>query len=498
MTAPRIELVTNLQNKKVNFPIDEKARKSLKQQTVEGNDPFKYAPIQYKVKYANKTIYLSRVFSYGSHAVLFAYVDGGTDKLEPRLFYLSNSHAVWRVAPAYNKKFAKGFEEFSCDLPPLLNIALYSYFQNEIYQAQKSESDSFPNMEAFINSFTESFEGSIEAPLSFMNECGEKQKPTINCEQQSTHRGYLYYSEDNKASKYKTDEKQLPDFSSIEVIAVPNRFYEEISKGAFKELRLATCLSKDKRTRFLFAELGDKNKPLRFLVTASQEPPNLSSYCTDKVRYDLGYINMPPFIRPGTFPTNMAQNPENASNASRVKHKEKEVYVDLSKTNYMGFQPINQLLQNQALTQAMKGLDEKEDQFYLSLIRSIHHYIYKHTWEIEGLYDKSTSVCLAKEYDEGKLPDPVRKQFNAISEYLKLSETISDYKAMPTPENPKIFFEDLKTMAVNSLQLAENSKTQSPYINLRKYLEIFTKPNDELISESLVINKDNKEDKYNI
>lgn len=134
----------------------------------EGKNPLEFAPIAHQVEYGGKQIYLSKLYQYrDDYPVVFAYVDDG-QQLRPALLYYSKSHAIWRVAPATKGKFAKAHGEFSCDLPPLLNIAMMKKFNPAIEAQQYNQMQG--KITDFVNAFTAPIVGHLEASPAFVAE----------------------------------------------------------------------------------------------------------------------------------------------------------------------------------------------------------------------------------------------------------------------------------------------------------------------------------------
>lgn len=167
----------------IAFPVDQKRGASYK-----GIDPLDITPIEFKTAYSGREIYFSGLYQYKGYPVVFAYVSDGS-QFQPRLFYFSKSHAVWRVAPAVSGKFGKAFQEFSCDLPPLLNLAMMHAFNTPMNQGRYAE---MKDIESFVDAFTSPFPAKFkERPEAFDKETIMPDEGVLQMHSDDISLGYL-------------------------------------------------------------------------------------------------------------------------------------------------------------------------------------------------------------------------------------------------------------------------------------------------------------------
>lgn len=367
-SRPPIKAIKQPPKKSVHFPLSH-SEEDREIRTALDKDPTIYAPMVYEVDYDNKKIYLSNPYQYREYPIIFAYVDAGKAQLEPRLLYYSKSHAIWRVAPTVTNKFGKGFETFSCDLPPLLNMSLMEQFNPML------EKKHFATMPIPIRDFVWAFTYPIEGYKEYSDEYEQQTKfgpdsnELIDIDQSET-TGYGYIK--NEAlpldlNKCFRDKNNLPDLSTVESITLNNAFYgQHLLAGPMK---IHTCLSFDGKYRYLFAEdiIKHNNQNIRFLLTISKEPSSMNNFCVAEQVVKLGYQSATPISRPGDW---ISYLPDEM--VRLVSHRGKssgETYWDVSE--YVMKLPINFVLQNPTIINALRsGKEVILDQSFINVLAS--------------------------------------------------------------------------------------------------------------------------------
>lgn len=301
-TIPEIKPISSEDFNKIPFSGTEKNEK----RSISKEEAFAIAPPKYSVNFGGKTIYMSELFHYErqNYPLIFAYVKGTTGELEPRLLYYSNSRAIWRVAPGtLGKTFNKGQLDFTCDLPPELNLALMQKFN----EASDENSTSNKINEDFVERFANA------SADQYVTETKKTMAPILMLKLKTENIPDFKTSENEvKAAlqKAKDGNGDLPDFSKVLFeLVVPNEFYTKAfcpdTKNSQQEtpnFYLFAVPSENGELFYLYASVATtrpENKDqqrITFLLTASKNPGEINSFCVANDPVNLGYTTCYPIV----------------------------------------------------------------------------------------------------------------------------------------------------------------------------------------------------------
>lgn len=264
-----------------------------------------FAPPKFKTTYGGKTILFSDVYCYERqhYPIIFAYVEGNIkNQLEPRIFYYSNSRAIWRVAPGFvAHTFSKGNLGFSCDIPPELNVALTLHF-NEMINTKEFLLHQTP--ESFVKEFIDSSRdvdiGSIDANEPELFKLHDKTENIPNLHVKI---------EIEKSLEAAALNGNLPDLSRKIIKAnIVNPFYKKIFSPNHEEKKddpsfsIFLCPSVNNKYLFLYASVKntlkeyDQSDRIIFLLTAGKQSSPLNSFCVAADPINLGYQSLHPIV----------------------------------------------------------------------------------------------------------------------------------------------------------------------------------------------------------
>ncbi|VVC75581.1 hypothetical protein AQUSIP_08710 [Aquicella siphonis] len=411
--------------RKIHFPVGgERAAEFA------GVNPLTFAPITHMTRFSGRDMYFSDVYYYKGYPVVFGYVEEG-DQLQPRLFYFSKSHAVWRVAPAVEGKFGKAYEEFSCDLPPLLNLAMMQTFQDDVNASRFAE---MKNIEAFVDAFTCPFPGRhTERPREFDSETAMPNQGIFEIDVRDRTIGYLKNNRQHVPTRVEADD--LPDLDSGVDFSLKTRnpFYERYLISG--NLTVCSCLSFNGNYRYLFAEGRDQDGQLmRFLLTAAPEPPGMNSFGVAAKQAYLGYAHVTPLMRLGEWRRYAGVEGEIIEHA-RGRGLSTEFYLNVA--GYAAALPINDLLQHPEKIRTLRSdgtLDvlQPEKKLARENVRSAP------ASSSEGWSDEEPELPDARLEDlidsmsgaAASLKERKARAVVAVAEYLKMTNRLDDLLAL--------------------------------------------------------------------